>query len=60
MNSLLIFVFAFFGVHTTLWLTRSVRAKRAERTAQKPPVRAEHPPVDQGPMGAGEAEKKDE
>jgi hypothetical protein len=37
MNSLLVFVFAFFGVHTTLWFGRSMRAKhvaslRAART----------------------------
>jgi hypothetical protein len=29
MSSLLLFVFAFFGVHTTLWFSRSVRTKRA-------------------------------
>jgi hypothetical protein len=28
MSSLLIFVFAFFGVHTSLWFARSVRAKK--------------------------------
>jgi hypothetical protein len=28
MSSLLLFVFAFFGVHTTLWFSRSVRTRR--------------------------------
>jgi len=31
MNSLLVFVFVFFGVHTTLWFGRSVHAKAVSR-----------------------------
>ncbi len=36
MTSLLVFVFAFFGVHTTLWFARSVRAKHAGQQAGPP------------------------
>ncbi len=50
MNSLLIFVFAFFGVHTTLWFARSLRASRGSAGA---PPNARRP-------GANEAEKNDE
>jgi hypothetical protein len=50
MNSLLIFVFAFFGIHATLWFARSVRARRGAQARTKP-ARTED---------ADKAEKKDE
>jgi len=53
MTTLLICVFAFFGVHTTLWFARSVRARHAGKRAG-PPAREE------GTDTTDKAEKKDE
>jgi hypothetical protein len=52
MTSLLTFVFAFFGVHTTLWFVRSVRGKHAAPAAR--------PAAGQDADTTDKAEKKDE
>jgi hypothetical protein len=54
MDSLLIFVFAFFGVHTSLWFVRSVRAKETDRRPKTPPR------ADAADSAEKKAEKKDE
>ncbi len=51
MTTLLICVFAFFGVHTTLWFTRAVHARH---------VAGRRPGVAKDENGGGDAEKKDE
>ena len=53
MDSLLIVVFAFFGLHTSLWFVRELRSRRQERAARKsgtPPAVGE-PPAEDAPPG---------
>jgi nitrate/TMAO reductase-like tetraheme cytochrome c subunit len=59
MSSLLVFVFAFFGVHTTLWFARSVRAKKVAEKAAGGGKTDEADPAHEADA-AHEAEKTDE
>lgn len=58
MDSLLIVVFTFFGVHTSLWFVRELRDRRLERAAagkSEPPPGDDGPPGNDGPPPGGEA-----
>ncbi len=57
MTSLLVGVFAFFGIHTTLWFSRSVRARHQQERAAAPrgPANDRQPPASAGEGQGGRA-----
>jgi nitrate/TMAO reductase-like tetraheme cytochrome c subunit len=54
MQALLVFVFAFFGVHTAMWFSRGrAGARRTESRSVLKPVNRRTPPSDPGPPPGG-------